>query len=34
MAVPVRHAPDVLAMTPDEGFSGLCRHQRAIRVLT
>ncbi len=34
MAVPMRHAPDVLAMTPDEGSAVFAATQRAIRVLT
>jgi ATP adenylyltransferase len=34
MAVPVRHATDVLALTPDEGAAILAATQRAISVLT
>ena len=34
MAVPVRHAPDLLAMTRDEGSAIFIATQRAIRVLT
>ena len=34
MAVPVRHAPGVLALTPGEGAAIFAATQRAIRVLT
>ncbi len=34
MAVPVRHAPGVLGLTPDEGAAIFAATQRAIRVLT
>lgn len=34
MAVPVRHTPGVLALTPDEGAAIFVATQRAIRVLT
>ncbi len=34
MTVPVRHAPDVLAMTADEGSAIFAATQRAIRVVT
>ncbi len=34
MAVPVRHTPDVLAMTADEGSALFAATQRAIRALS
>jgi ATP adenylyltransferase len=34
MAVPIRHTPGVLAMTPDEGGAIFAATQRAIQVLT
>ncbi len=34
MVVPVRHAPDLVALTPDEGAAVFAATQRAIRALT
>src|ERR1700736_1905061 len=33
MVVPRRHAPDILALTPDEGSAGFSGLQRAVRAL-
>lgn len=34
MVVPVRHAPDLVSLTPDEGAAVFAATQRAIRALT
>ncbi len=34
MVVPVRHAPDLVSLTPDEGTAVFAATQRAIRALT